>query len=677
MTATLGASALLTALAAAVLATAAATLGHRLDGGAGSRALLLASRRAIHAAAFLTTIATAALAFALVTNDFSIAHVASVSSRNMQLPMKWASLYSGQPGSLLFWTWSMSLFMAAFTGITVPRIPWGAPHAVATLGVILSAFLVALVFFASPFRLSPITPTDGRGLNPLLVDPGMLIHPPFLLTGLVSTAIPFTLGAAALLSGRFDAAWVRHARGWALASFLVLSVGNLLGGWWAYTVLGWGGYWGWDPVENSAILPLLPMTAFLHTLIVQERRGMLKTWNLVLVLAAFTLAVFGTFNVRSGLVASVHSFAQSEVGPYFLGLVGATILASLALIAWRLPRLHAEADFDALASRESGLILNSYVMTALALVILGGTLFPVFSELLRGVRVTVGPPFYNEVTGPLFVLLLLLIVLGTVLPWRGGAAQHHLRRFRAPLAVTLGAWAALGALGMRAPVALAASGLCVAIGYVTLREYLLAARGLRAARGGSGWASWPAAVVGVFARDPRRTGGYLVHLGVAIMVIAVVGSTVYQQQTRHVVSPGEDFEVGGYTFHYDDLIARRPGVNGIEVEGLTRLLVTRNGRNVATLEPGRRFFTNFPDQPTAVVALDSDLMRDLYVFTQGWDENRRAEIQVFVNPLTRWLWIGGGVYTLGGLLAFGTGRRQPMRAREGSVDGAAVAAEPA
>ena len=654
LTATLGASALLTALAASIVATVAATAGHRLH----NRALLIASRRAIFAAAFLVTAAVATLAFALVTNDFSIAHVASVSSRNMQLAMKWASLYSGQPGSLLFWTWTMSLFMAAFTAITVPRMPWGAPHAVATLGVILSMFLVALIFLASPFAVSPITPPDGQGLNPLLVDPGMLIHPPFLLTGLVSTSIPFTLGAAALLSGRLDAAWVRHARQWGLVAFLVLSVGNFLGAWWAYTVLGWGGYWGWDPVENSAILPLLPLTAFLHTLIVQERRGMLKTWNLVLVLAAFALAVFGTFNVRSGLVASVHSFAQSTVGPYFLGLMAAAVLASIVLIAWRLPRLHAEADFDALASRETGLILNSYVLIAVGLIILGGTLFPVFSELLRGVRVTVGPPFYNEVTAPLLVLLLLLIVLGTVLPWRGGSMQHHMRRFRVPAAVAIGSWIILGALGMRVPAALAATGLCVTIGYVTFREYFVSARGLRAARG----ASWPAAIVGVFGRDPRRAGGYLVHLGVAIMAVAVVGSTVYQQQTRHIVAPGETFEVSGYSIYYTDLVARRPGVNGIEVEGLTHLEVTRNGKPVATLEPGRRFFTNFPDQPTAIVAVDSTLARDLYVFTQGWDSSRRAEIQVFINPLAKWLWIGGGVYALGGLLAFGAFRREPVRA---------------
>ena len=666
VTATLGAAALMAALAATLLAALASVVGARRR----QPALLAAGRRGIEAVALLTTLAVAALGYALVTNDFAIAHVSAVSSRNMQTAMKWASLYSGQPGSLLFWTWSLSLFLAAFTRITVPRIPWAAPHAIATAGLMLAAFLGALVFLASPFRLNEVTPLDGRGLNPLLVDPGMLIHPPFMLTGLVSTAVPFTLGTAALLSGRLDGAWVRHARGWALASFLVLSIGNLLGAWWAYTVLGWGGYWGWDPVENSAILPLLPMTAFLHTLLVQERRGMLKTWNLVLVLAAFALAVFGTFNVRSGLVASVHSFAQSEVGAYFLALMAITIVVSVALIVWRVPRLHAEADLDALASRETALILNSYLFAAIGLVILGGTLFPVLSELTRDVRVTVGPPFFNAVIGPLLVLLLVLIALGTVLPWRGAAPRLHARRLRVPALVFAATAALLGALGMREPAALAAVSAAATIVYVTLREVAVGARGLRAARPAL---AWPGALLGLIERDQQRYGGFLVHLGVAMLAVAVVGSMVYQQQARARIAPGESFEAGGYTFRYVDLVARHPGVNGIEVEGITIIDVERGGRRVATLRPGRRFFANFPDQPVAIVAVDSDLRRDLYLFVQGWDAQKRAEIQVFINPLVAWLWIGGGVYALGGLLAFGVvGRREPVRSAP-----AAACAEPA
>jgi len=653
--ATVGASALLTALGAALFAAGASVAGHRLR----HRALLLAGRRAILAVALLTTTAVLTLGYALLANDFSIAHVASVSSREMQTAMRWASLYSGQPGSLLFWTWSMSLFMAAFVLITVPRIPWGAPHAVATLGLVIAAFLFTLVFFASPFRVSPVIPADGHGLNPLLVDPGMLVHPPFLLSGLVSTVIPFALGTAALLSGRLDGAWVRHARGWALTSFLVLSVGNFLGGWWAYTVLGWGGYWGWDPVENSAILPLLPIIGFLHALIVQERRGMLKTWNVVLVLAAFCLAVFGTFNVRSGLVASVHSFAQSEVGPYFLVLLGVTVVASLVLIVWRLPRLRAVSELDSLASRETGLILNSYLMVAMALVILGGTLFPVFSELLQDARITVGPPFFNEVMGPLFVVMLLLIALGTALPWRRATPALLRRRLLPPSVAAAIAVAVLFALGMRHFGALAATGGAIAVALVTSREYVASARAVGRARGVTALQAAPS----LFGRDPRRYGGYFVHLGVAVMAIAVVGSTIYREQARAVLAPGESFGARGYTFTYERLTSREPGVNGIELEVYADIRVTEGGNEVALMQPGRRFFTNFPEQPTGIVALDESLTRDLYLFVQGWNADGVAEVHAFVNPLVMWLWIGGGVYVAGGLLAYGPARvRRPVTA---------------
>ncbi|MPZ98066.1 MAG: heme lyase CcmF/NrfE family subunit [Dehalococcoidia bacterium] len=659
--ATLGASAVLTAFAASLFAVGASVYGHR----AGRPAALLAGRRALLATALLATFAIGTLAYALLVNDFSVAHVASVSSRDMEPQMKWAALYSGQPGSLLFWTWSMSLFMAAFVAVTVPKIPWGGAHAVATCGVVLASFLFALAFLASPFDVSPVTPDDGIGLNPLLVDPGMLVHPPFLLTGLVSTSIPFVLGAAALMAGKVDGAWIRHARSWALLSFLVLGVGNLLGAWWAYTVLGWGGYWGWDPVENSAILPLFPMTAFLHALLVQERRGMLKLWNLVLVLAAFALAVFGTFNVRSGLVASVHSFAQSEVGPYFLVLLGLVIAASVGLLAWRSPILRADADLDSLASRESGLIVNSYILVAITLVVLGGTLFPVFSELFQDVRITVGPPFFNQVVGPLLIALLATLAVGTVLPWRQAATSTLVRRLRGPAVLLLATWVLFAALGMRDPFALATVGLAAVIGFVTLREFAIGARGLRRATG----AGWPAATARLFSRDQRRYGGYLVHVGVAVIAVAVVVSTVYQETARVSLAPGESVEAGGYTFTYERLLQRSPGVNGIETEVLAEVTVTRDGRQVGTLEPGRRFFENFPSQPTGIVALDGSLTRDLYLFIQGWDSNEVVELQVFINPLIAWLWIGGAIFVVGGIVAFWP-QAQPARVTAEAPEGA-------
>lgn len=654
----LGASALLTALAAAIFTVVASTWGvRRAHPGA-----LAAGRRALYATAALLTAAIATLMVALLRDDFGLAYVASVSSREMQTAFKWASLWSGQPGSLLLWTWLMSLALAGVVWHTGARLRWARGHAQAVSGGVVAAFLLPLVFLASPFEVSAVTPADGVGLNPLLVDGAMLIHPPMLLAGLASTVAPFTIGAAVLLAGRIDTSWVRVARPWALASFVVLSAGNVLGGWWAYTVLGWGGYWAWDPVENSAILPLLPMIALLHGFAVQERRGMLKLWNLAMAFAAFSLAIFGTFNVRSGLVSSVHSFAQSDIGPYFLGLLGAALLGSVVLLAWRSSRLSADHDFESLLSRETGLIVNNYLLTAIALVILGGTLFPVASELVRDVRITVSAPFYDQAVGPLLALLLLVAAIGTLLPWRRGAPRSLARRFAWPAALLVLSAVGLAAAGVRDPFALAGIVFAVTLIAVTLREYWHGARGAHRAAGG-GAVAWPGAFGALFRRDPRRYGGYLVHLGVAVMAIAVVGSTVYQQQVRATVAPGESFEAGRYTLTYERLDGRAGSANGVETEAVATITVRQGDRVVGELQPGRRFFTNFPGQPMGIVALHSTWREDLYLFVQGWDENLVAEFQAFVNPLMIWLWAGAGLYVAGGLLAFGWQRPVPARER--------------
>ena len=658
----LGASALVVALAAALFALGASTWGvRRRHPGATA-----AGRRALYATAALLTVAMATLASALLRDDFSLVYVASVSSRDMETAFKWAAFYSGQPGSLLLWTWLLSLSLAGVARHLASALPWARGHAQAVGGALLAAFLGPLVFLASPFDVAAVTPPDGVGLNPLLVDRAMLIHPPMLLAGLTSTVAPFAIGAGALLAGHVDSGWVRAARPWALGSFVVLATGNVLGGWWAYTVLGWGGYWAWDPVENSAILPLLPTIALLHGFAVQERRGMLRLWNLAMAASAFSLAVFGTFNVRSGLVSSVHSFAQSEIGPYFLGVLAVVILGSIALLAWRSPRLSGPHDFESLLSRETGLIVNNYLLTAIALVILGGTLFPVASELARGVRVTVSEPFYNQVVGPLLAVLLLVAAGGMLLPWRRGSPRSLRRRLTAPGGVLIGCAAVLWSAGVRDPFALGGIVCAATLASVTLREYWLGARGAHRAAGGGG-ASWPLAVAALFRRDPRRYGGYLVHLGAAVMAVAVVGSTAYQQQVRVAVAPGESFDAGRYTLTYERLEGRAGTANGVETDAVATVTVREGDRFLGEMQPGRRFFTNFPDQPMGMVAVRSTWREDLYLFIQGWDENLVAEFQAFVNPLVIWLWTGAGLLVAGGLLAFGWQSPRPREAVPGAA----------
>ena len=638
--ATLGASSLVAAFSCSIFSFAASLIYFRTH----TNTLLSLGRYSIIASAMLISFSLLVMAYALLSNDFSIAHVASVSSKNIEPWMKCASIYSGQSGSLLFWTWSLSLFLAAFSLKTLPKIHWGAPHAIIVMALLLSAFLIPLIFFTSPFTISNITPEDGRGLNPLLVDRGMLVHPPALLSGLVSTSIPFTLAMSALMSGRLDSAWIQHAKSWALLSFLILSVGNFLGAWWAYTVLGWGGYWGWDPVENSAILPLLPIAAFLHSQTVQLRRGIFKGWNLTLVLAAFALAVFGTFNVRSGLVASVHSFAQSEIGPYFLLLLGIISFISIILLCLRWNSLKPDQDLDSLLSKETGLILNTYILMAITLVILGGTLFPIFSELIQGVRITVGPPFFNETTGPLWIALLIVMSIGILLPWRKSSRSSLLKRIYNPLLISMITTFILFIFGIRTFTVLLTFLTTEMVLLVTLREFFLGGKIQKNISGQSLFLS----TFKLFETNQHRYGGYLVHIGIALMAIAIISSYSFQAQTRQTLSPGESINISGYQIQYQNLFESKPGVNGVSKEVLAKVEI--DGKRL--IYPGQRLFTNFPNQPVAIVAIDGNPLRDIYVFLQGWTDEGMIELHVFVNPLIQLLWFGGVIYVIGAILAY-------------------------
>ncbi len=608
--------------------------------------LLASARNANVGVAALLTLASLTLLYALVSSDFSLRYVWEVSSRAAPLNVRLSSFWGGQPGSLLFWSWGLALLSAIVVWRSYRSDPDLAPYVNLTLAGLQLFFLFLLALVSSPFQRLPVPAADGRGLNPLLWDDGMRLHPPLLLWGYMSFSIPFALAVAALLTGRLDRAWLGTARRWMLLAWGVQGAGLLAGAWWAYHVLGWGGYWGWDPVENAALLPWLTATAFLHSIQVQERRGMLKVWNLALVIATFALAIFGTFLVRSGVIASVHSFALSAVGPYFFGLLGVVLIATLGLFFFRLPRLRGEAEIDTFASREAGFLLNNFLLAAVAAATFWGTIFPLVSETLRGVRVAVGPPFYQQVNGPLLLALLVLMGVGPLLAWRRTSPGSLWRSLRVPLA----GWAAtsllLVGLGLRDGLAVLAFGATAFVVGTIVLEFV---RGTRSRRRNTR-EGWLVALLTLVARDRRRYGGYLVHLAMVFMAVAIIGSSFFRLESAATLQRGESLAVGRYTLTYRGLFERQePGVQTV----LARVDVREGSRDAGQVAPERRIHEGWETQPTTGVAIRTTWpwLEDLYVLLVGWQPDGSATIRVFVNPLVSLIWVGAAIFLFGTLIA--------------------------
>ena len=617
--------------------------------------LALSARNAAAVTALLLTTATATLSAGFLSRDFGVAFVADHSSRAMPLGLTIAALWGGQEGSLLFWTWMLGLFSAVAAHRMLRHEAQLGAWGLATLAAVQLFFLAVLVYASSPFQRLVVSPDDGRGLNPLLWDSGMQIHPPMLLTGYMSFTIPFAFAAAILLSGRLTQGWLREMRNWMLLAWAIQSAGLLLGAWWAYRVLGWGGYWGWDPVENVALLPWLVATAFLHSALAQERRGQLRAWSIGLVLTAFVLAVFGTFVVRSGILTSVHSFALSDVGPIFLVFVGIVAIGSAALFLFRFPLLRSPSPITSLASKEGAFLLNNLLLISVAVTTFWGTVYPVVTEIFQGARISVGPPFYARVNVPLMLVLLGLLGVGPLLAWRRTSLPAVLRATRWPLLTALAVSALVAALGMRDGLGILGLALAAAVAGGVIVEY---GRSIRAGwrSGGAGRAR---AVLELMAGSRRRLGSYIVHLGVAVFAIGVIGSIAFKQETVATLAPGESARVGAYELTYR-------GLTSVSTPGLTTvtaaLEMTENGQPVDQLGPQRRVHRGWENQPTSDVAISTTLPRfdDVYVVLTNWDNERQtATFRLLVNPLVAFLWIGGLVYFAGVLVV-----AWPARARE-------------
>jgi cytochrome c-type biogenesis protein CcmF len=638
--AALGRLAVCLALLCALFAVGASVVGAARR----RRDLIATGANAAYAVFGLVAIAVAILLRALLVHDFSLEYVAAYSSSTLPVQYTVAALWGGQKGSLLFWVFVLALFTALVQLQNRAQNRALMPWVTATLMAIAVFFLALLTFVTDPFELLATPAREGQDLNPLLQNYWMMIHPPSLYTGYVSASVPFAFAIAALVTGRLDDQWIRSTRRWALFSWFFLSLGNLFGARWAYEVLGWGGYWAWDPVENAAFMPWLVSTAYLHSVMIQEKRDLLRVWNMVLVLLTFTLTIFGTFLTRSGVISSVHSFTQSGLGPFFIGFLVAVILVAGGLVAWRLPALRTRGTIESFASREAAFLFNNLILVGIAFAVFWGTVFPVLSEWVRGVKITVGPPFFNRVNAPLGVALLFLIGVGPVIAWRRATPRNLQRAFAGPLAAGLVAAVLLRLAGVPFGWAHATFALGAFVLGTIVQEFF---RGVRA-RQAMLHERAPRALARLVGKNRRRYGGYIVHVGVVAIFVGVAASSAFRIETQQALAPGQAMRVGRFALRFEGTESREDA----HVASLAAVVsVEDGGRPVATLRPEKRLYKK-PQQPTTEVALRSRLTEDLYVVLGAYDSKTgEATLLAYVNPLVSWIWIGGAILALGTAIA--------------------------
>ncbi|MBA2286561.1 MAG: heme lyase CcmF/NrfE family subunit [Ktedonobacteraceae bacterium] len=624
--------------------------------------LVASARRGVLIVAGFLLLASAALIASFLTHDFGLSYVAQHSSRTMPWYFVTAAFYGGQEGSLLYWALMLSLFSTLFV-LTSKRAPAAlVPYVMATLMGIETFFLLMLATVSNPFVRLPMALADGVGLNPILMDPGMLVHPPMLLMGYMSFSFPFAFAVAALITGKLDSAWLRSIRRWTLASWSIQTAGLLLGAWWAYHVLGWGGYWGWDPVENAALLPWLTATAFLHSTMVQERRGMLKVWNLGLVIASFALSIFGTFEVRSGIISSVHSFAYSNIGAYFLAFLAIVIVFSTVLFLFRLPRLRPEQEFDSVLSREGVFLVNNLLLVGVAFATLWGTIFPLISAWARHQTMTVGAPFYNQVDGPLFIVLLLAMGIGPLLAWRRTSTRVLWRNMGIPALAAAVCAIILPLVGIRDIWANISFAVCAFTAGAILYELWRGAR-VRHSHG----EPYPLALYMLFQRYRQRYGGYLVHLGLVLLAVGIVGSHFFQTQRDATLRPGQQINIAGYQLVFlGNIDESYPDKEVV----MSQIQIWRDGQLQQYIYPGRQMYQNFANEPASMISINTFGLTDLYVFLADWQGPAQATIRVFVNPLVPLVWFGGLLMLLGGIVCWWPERQRRLYAAAGqqSVD---------
>jgi len=621
--------------------------------------LIKSTRQAGIATCCLVFLATLSLEYLFFSDNFSNAYVVSHSNRDLSTFFKIAALWSGQEGSLLFWSFLLSIYV--FSVLIAYRNKNGElmPYVGVVMAGVQIFFLTLNNFVESPFKalaapgaggvLSYVARADGNGLNPLLQYPEMVIHPPNLYSGYTGFTIPFAFALGALLARYPGEKWIHLTRRWTMIAWMFQSVGILLGAHWAYAVLGWGGYWGWDPVENASLLPWLTGTAFLHSVMMQEKRGMMKVWNVWLVFATFLMCILGTFLTRSGVVSSVHAFAQSNLGNWFVGFIAIVLLVCLGAYLKNRDYLKSENQLDSIVSRESSFLFNNLLFLVACVAILSGTLFPVFSEWFTGDRISVGAPFFNKVNIPIGLLILFLTGVGPLLAWRKTSTESLKRNFGLPLAIGIAAGAIAFVLGFRELYSLACLVLCVFVAATIVLEFYRGAKVIHARSG----ASFAACAIDLTMRNTRRYGGYIVHMGMVFVFIGLAGAA-FNRDTQQDMRVGQTMQIGPYTLLLQGFDAK-PEKNYTAQRMLVEVL--RDNKPLMMLYPEKRRFQS-NEQNGTMVAIYSTLKEDLYVVYAGENpETQMPVIHAFLNPLVKWIWFGGVFVVFGTLVALLPNRR--------------------
>ncbi|NOY92684.1 MAG: cytochrome c biogenesis protein CcsA [Deltaproteobacteria bacterium] len=661
------------------LVTAAYTFAVSVGAGRGRPHLLTAARYGAYATSAFVLLAVLLLAWAFQAHDFRIRYVARYSDRSMPLGYLIASLWGGQDGSLLWWTFLLGGYTTAVTRWMRGRVERLQPWVIATQMSVFLFFLVLMLFASNPFATGiGAAPIDGEGLNPLLQNYWMVIHPPSLYMGFVGWSVPFGFVVAALITGRLGDEWVKASRIWSLIPWTFLSIGLILGCVWSYEELGWGGYWAWDPVENASFMPWLVGTAYLHSAMVQERYALLRVWNVFLMCLTFFMTIFGTFLTRSGAIASVHAFSRSDIGQYFVWYMGFLIIVCAALIIWRLPKLKAEHKIQSLLSREFFFLLNNWVLLGMMIFVLIATTFPMISEALRGQTVTVGPPFYNEWMVPFGLVLLLLTGIGPLVSWRKATGRNLMRALMIPaiLGLVVGGLHVIFGAGLGLPAYVPAEQLYDTIpGHIlgflrgvapvvstTLSTFVLSCilqefvRGTRVRmRKGE---SAPKALLSLMSRARRRYGGYTVHIGIVIMYLGFTGAA-WDQEYEAALRPGETMQVGDFQVRYDGPQTLQDPNKRMIFAFLT--LLDSDGNELGTMAPAKFIYRTHPEMPTTEVYIRSNLFEDIYVIMSTVDPtSQRGTFRVVERPLVNWIWIGGLVLVFGALLAMWPTKKQVL-----------------